>query len=70
MKTREKKNGLPIVQAPVRGNSDESLTTPLSSTECSRKRRKDIYIYSNKCLHMELKKKYSLKKKLKAVKMP
>ena len=45
MKTREKKNGLPIVQAPVRGISDESLTTPLSSTECSRKRRKDIYIY-------------------------
>ena len=48
MKTRQKKNGLPIVQTTVWGMSDESPSTPLSSTECSQKQRKAIY--SNKGL--------------------
>ena len=65
MKTRLRKNGLPIVPTTVRGISDESPSIPLSSTEHSQKRRK--VIYSNKSLHMELKKKDSLRKKLKAV---
>ena len=65
MKTRQKKNGLPIVQTTVQGISDESASTPLSSTEHSQKWRKAIY--SNKSLHTELKKKDSLRKKLKAV---
>ena len=37
MKTRQKKNGLPIVQTTVQGISDESASTPLSSTEHSQK---------------------------------
>ena len=65
MKTRLRKNGLPIVPTTVRGISDESPSIPLSSTEHSQKQRK--VIYSNKSLHMELKKKDSLRKKLKAV---
>ena len=48
MKTSQKKNGLPTVQTTVRGISDESPSTPLSSTECSQKRQKAIY--SNKSL--------------------
>ena len=65
MKTTQKKNGLPIMQTTVRGISDKSPSTSLSSTERSRKRRKTIY--SNKSLFMGLKKKDSLRKKLKAV---
>ena len=65
MKARQKKNGLPIVQTTVGGISDESPSTPLSSIEHSTKWSKAIY--SNKSLHMELKKKDSLRKKLKAV---
>ena len=65
METRQKKNGLPIVQTTVPGINDESPSTPLSSTEHSRKQQKAIY--SNKSLHMELKKKDSLRKKLKTV---
>ena len=42
MKTRQKNNGLPIVQTTVQGISDESPSTPLSSRERSRKRRKAI----------------------------
>ena len=37
MKTRQKKNGLSIVQTTVRGMSDESPSTPLSTTERSQK---------------------------------
>ena len=61
MKTRQKKNGLPIVQTTI---GDKSLSTPLSSTDRSQKGRKAIY--SNKSLHMELKIQDSLRKKLKA----
>ena len=53
MKTRQKKNGWPTVQTTVRGISDESPSTLLSSTERSWKRWKAIY--SNKSLLMELK---------------
>ena len=61
MKTRQK-NGFPIVQTTVQGISDENPSTPLSSTERSRKRQN--VIYNNTSLHMERKKKGSLRKKL------
>ena len=64
MKARQKTNGLPLVQTTVRCISDESPSMPLSSTERSRKRQNAIY--SNNSLHMELKKKDSLRKKLDA----
>ena len=50
MKTRQKNNGLPIVQTTVQGISDESPSTPLSSRESSRKRRKAIQGSTN-CAH-------------------
>ena len=65
MKTRQKKNDLAIVQTTVWGISDGSPSTPLTNTKRSQKQRKDIY--SNKSLHMELKKKISLRMKLKVV---
>ena len=49
MKTRQK-NGFPIVQTTVQSISDESPSTPLSSTERSRKRQNAIY--NNMSLHM------------------
>ena len=45
MKTRQRKNGLPIVRTTVQGTSDESPSIPLSSTEHSRKQGKAIAIY-------------------------
>ena len=59
MKTRQKKNGLPIAQTTVRGISDEIPSKPLGSTEHSRKQ--GMAIHSHTSLHMELTKKASLR---------
>ena len=59
MKTRQKKNGLPIAQTTVRVISDEIPSKPLGSTEHSRKR--GMAIHSHTSLHMELTKKASLR---------
>ena len=50
MQTRQ--NSLPIMQTTVRDISNETSSTPLSSTEQSQKQRK--VVYSSKSLHMEL----------------